>query len=154
MIFLPNELLQIIINNFNIFDLINYSITNKTSHHISKTSISDKIIKIKSLQGFYKKKRTNFPFEESYMNIYFEPPRKRKNFINRCYITKYPLFLLYGYPEYFLEKTNIYNSHNKRHTLQAYIKALPPMKGRTRRHIRKFLDLDCITVRDIVYVGW
>jgi len=154
MISLPHELLWIIIDNFNIFDEISYSITNKETHYILRTPISDKIKKIKRLQRFYRRKRTNFPFEESYMNIYSEPPKKRKNFINRCYIAKYPLLLLYEYPEYFLEKTNIYCSATKKHLLQAFIQKLPQEKQRTRRHIRKFLDLDCITVRDIVYVGW
>ena len=154
MIFLPNELLWIIIDNFNIFDVIQYSITNKTNYYILKTSIDDKIRKIKQIQGFYKRKLTNFPFEESYINIYFEPPKKRKNFINRCYIAKYPHLLLYGYPEYFLKKTSIYCSATKKDTLYTCIQALPPVKERTRRHIRGFLDLDCITVKDIVYVGW
>ena len=31
---------------------------------------------------------------------------------------------------------------------------MPIIKNRTRRDIRNFLSLDCITVRDIVYAGW
>ena len=151
---IPYEVSLLITDTFNLFDEISYSLTNVSNYYELKNSVKDKITKLKRLQLFYKKKRTNFPFEESYMNIYFEPPRKRKNFINRCYITKYPLFLLYSYPEYFLEKTSIYCSATKKHLLQVFIQKLPPEKQRTRGHIRKFLDLDCITVRDIVYVGW
>lgn len=151
---IPYEVSLLITDTFNLFDEISYSLTNVSNYYELKNSVKDKITKLKRLQLFYKKKRTHFPFEESYMNIYFEPPKKRKNFINRCYIAKYPLLLLYGYPEYFLEKTSIYCSDVKKHLLQAFIHKLPPEKQRTRRHIRKFLDLDCITVRDIVYVGW
>ena len=151
---IPDVVSLLITDTFNLFDEISYSYTNKLNYTTFKNSIKNKITNIKTLQLFYKKKRTNFPFEESYANIYFEPPKKRKNFINRCYIAKYPQLILYRYPEYFLEKTSIYCSAAKKHLLQAFIQKLPPDKERSLRHIRNFLDLDCITVRDIVYVGW
>ena len=151
---MPCELLKIITEHFTIFDEMLYAFTNKYHYHMLKFIINCKIIKIKQLQRFYNKRKTYFPFEESYMNIFFEPCKKRKNFINRCYIAKYPMLILYSYPEYFLEKTNIYNSDIKKKKLKTYINGLPPVKKRTRRHIRGFFNLNCISVRDIIYVGW
>jgi len=152
--YLPNELLSIIIDFFDIYDTISYSKANKTNYLSLKKSIQDKIAKIKTIQHFYKKKKTYFPFEESYLNLYFEPSKKRKNFIVRCYIAKYPCLLLYTYPEFLVEKTNSYNPPDKKTFLKKYLESLPYEKKRTRRHIRDFFSLDCITVMDIVYAGW
>ena len=62
--------------------------------------------------------------------------------------------LIYIYPDFLVKKTNIYNPPDKKIFLKKYLESLPDEKKRTRRHIRDFLSLDCITVRDIVYAGW
>ena len=69
-----------------------------------------KIDNLITIQNFYKKHRTSFPFEESYMNIHFEPNNKRKLFIARSYIARYPLVLIYSYPEYLSCRNDILNA--------------------------------------------
>ena len=152
--FLPPEIIKTIFEHFNIWSDLAFSKTNMKNYILLKDCIDQKIDNLITIQNFYKKHRTSFPFEESYMNIYFEPNKKRKLFIVRSYIARYPLVLIYSYPEYLVEKTSIYNSENKKTFLTKYLEKMPEEKKRTRRDILNFLCLDCITVRDIVYTGW
>ena len=151
---LPNELLRIIVVNLNIFDTIAYNRVNKTNHCMLRDEIRYKLNKIQQIQRFYMKRRVHYPFEETFINTFFEPHPVRRNYIIRTFIACYPSLLLLTYPEFFLEKTNLYNSPEKKLVLRSYIEGLPPKASRTRRHIRDFLNLKCISVRDIVYVGW
>jgi len=152
--FLPNELFKIIFNHFNVFDDLSFACTNTKNHESLKKTIKNEISKIKIIQRFYRKRKPYFPFEESYMNLYFEPTKKRRLFIIRCYIALYPQLILFSYPEFLVNKINIYISDTKKLFLKEYLKNMPIIKNRTRRDIRNFLSLDCITVRDIVYTGW
>ena len=154
MFFLPQELMKKIFENFTILDELSFYVTNKKNFKLLKTPIKIKICKIKIIQQFYKTHKPYFPFEESYMNVYFEPSKKRKKFIIRCYIAMYPQLLLFNYPEFVVNKTNIYNPYTKKQFLKNYLKNMPVIKRRSRRDILKFLSLDCITVRDIIYSGW
>lgn len=149
---LPNELISIIISTMNIFDIITYSQINKTNHHMVRANIRHKMNKIRQIQKIYRKKRTQYPFK--FLVSFFEPVTSRRNYIIRTYIACYPSLLLLDYPEFFSEKTKIYNSTEKKLILQNYISRLPPKDLRTRRHIRDFFNLEIISVRDILYVGW
>lgn len=154
MIYLPNELLKTIFDYFNMFDEIAYSQISTENYRLLKLAIHTRIVNLKTIQRFYKNHRTRFPFEESYMNIYFEPGKKRKQFITRTYIAKYPLLLIYSFPEYLVKKISIYNPEEKNKFLTKYLEKMPKEQWRTRRDIFNFLNLKCITVRDIVYTGW
>jgi len=152
--FLPNELFKIIFNHFSVFDNLSFACTNTKNYKSLEKTIKNEINKTGIIQRFYRKRRPYFPFEESYMNQYFEPTKKRRLFIIRCYIALYPQLILFSYPEFLVNKTNIYNSDTKKLFLKEYLNNMPILKNRTRRDIRDFLSLDYITVRDIVYAGW
>ena len=152
--FLPNELFKIIFNHFSVFDNLSFACTNTKNYKSLEKTIKNEINKTGIIQRFYRKRKPYFPFEESYMNLYFEPTKKRRLFIIRCYIALYPQLILFSYPEFLVNKTNIYNSDTKKLFLKEYLNNMPILKNRTRRDIRDFLSLDYITVRDIVYAGW
>lgn len=126
--------------NFLLMKIFEYNIINPKQMFMNRTIynlIQNKLSNIRKIQNFYRNKRiqedTAFP--------------NTKLDLIRLYISKYPMVYLLQYPE-----TVAYNNpilirwiHNNLHI--DYMK-------RTRRDIRRFLELDEVTFDDMIAAGW
>ena len=118
--------------------------------HINSILI-DEYVKLKAtikIQRFYKNNLPRFESDTDWSidNI----SNNLKHNIIRYYIAKYPMEYLIRYPEFYVLKY-LKNDFNIVNWIK---KNLPPVKNRTRRHIREFFYLDTITAKGICYCGW
>ena len=116
--------------------------------YFSKDLYNKYLIEKKSaskIQKFFRRNRVTWDNYDIIMNS-----RIKKKYLIRIYMATYPEKHLYTYPDFFVKKIerNIRYEEN----FHIFMAENPPTK--TRRFVKKFLELDTITCDDIHFVGW
>ena len=107
-------------------------------HLIEKKSAS-------KIQKFFRRNRVTW---DNY--VFITNSRIRKKYLIRLYMATYPEKYLYTYPDFFIDKFE----RNIRYEDNFHLFMFENTPTKTRRFVKKFLELDTITYDDIHYVGW
>ena len=163
LLFLPNEILNIIFNNLSLIDKKGLLLLNKGN--IFKQKVINEYRNVIKIQRFYKNNLPRLPQVQHYNSTY--DSLYNKKIMVRQYISSYPMEYLLKFPETYirtLSRNNFANwgislennSDSILSTLGNWINLnlSPDINNRTRRDIKKFLDNPLVTKDGLRYVGW
>lgn len=91
-------------------------------------------------------------YNQNLTYIYANSNYKSSILMRRYYLAKYPFHHLIKLPER-LANSGI-NSTVRSQQLLGYIEGMPSSESRTTRHIKKFLDDNNVTKKELSYYGW
>ena len=97
------------------------------------------------IQKFFRRNRVNWDNYELITNN-----RIKKRYLIRLYMATYPQEFLFDFPNFFIDKFE----RNIRYEENFHIFMSENTPTKTRRFVKKFLELDEITYNDIEFVGW